>query len=225
MTTNFFPFPFLCLLSAALIGWLVGWLLGRLSKSRSSESLDAELAGKMRLLEDERDRLQVENADLKAAFRAQLDKANSELSAVRTDTRYEKDLREKQEQLTRLQNRIVELELQRWNVKNIVFPIDSADITPQGAAILNDVASTLSGVNGITVEIGGHTDNIDTDEHNLTLSQQRAEAVRKYLVAHGVPTNTLIAVGYGASRPIADNATEDGRQNNRRIEFVVKGLS
>jgi outer membrane protein OmpA-like peptidoglycan-associated protein len=264
---NLFPFPFFCLLSAALIGWLVGWLLGRLGKGRPSESLDAELAGKMRLLEDERDRLQVENADLKAAFQAQTDKTNSEPSVARTDAAernalrleleaaltklsflektqgnhdalrielastqqiiadYERDLRKKEEGLAQLHNRIVELELQRWNLKNIVFPVDSAEITPQGAAILNEAASTLSGVRGITVEIGGHTDNIDTDEHNRALSQQRSDAVRNYLSNHGVPANILTAVGYGASRPIADNATDDGRQKNRRIEFSVKRAS
>ena len=68
----------------------------------------------------------------------------------------------------------------------------------------------------------GHTDSIDSEEHNRDLSLRRAKAVREFLIERGVQPNILTAVGYGASRPIADNATELGRQQNRRIEFVVR---
>ncbi len=273
---NFFFPHFLCLLSAALIGWLVGWLLGRLGMSRPSESLDVELAGKMRLLEDERNRLQVENAALKtnltsheslareySSFRAQLDKANSELSEARSAAAernalrgeleaaltklslleqtqpnnellrleldgtkkmlptYEADLREQEEEVARLRSRIGELEWLRWDLKNIRFPVDSAEITPQAEAVLDNVLPALKSLNGVKVDIEGHTDNIDSEEHNRDLSQRRAEAVRTYLIERGVPSHKLTAIGYGASHPIADNGTEEGRQMNRRIEFAV----
>ena len=69
--------------------------------------------------------------------------------------------------------------------------------------------------------VGGHTDNTGSVAGNQTLSQQRAQAVVKYLSGAGVDTSQLKAVGYGQDKPIADNATSAGKRENRRIEFVV----
>jgi outer membrane protein OmpA-like peptidoglycan-associated protein len=71
--------------------------------------------------------------------------------------------------------------------------------------------------------VEGHTDAIGGDEYNMTLSQQRADAVRTYMVAQGVQADTLTAVGLGKADPVADNATAAGRQQNRRVEMVVSG--
>jgi outer membrane protein OmpA-like peptidoglycan-associated protein len=71
-------------------------------------------------------------------------------------------------------------------------------------------------------EIGGHTDNVGAEDRNLALSENRAKAVMDYLVSKGVASNRLTFKGYGASRPLADNATADGRSRNRRIEFLVR---
>jgi outer membrane protein OmpA-like peptidoglycan-associated protein len=262
-----FLFPnFFCLLLAALIGWLVGWLLGRSRKDRPAESLDVELAGKMRLCDEERSRLEHENADLKskhASLRAQLEEASLNLSSARAGIGEQNTLREELEEaksklnlyksnggteilraelegtkrrlaayelaandrettITQLKNHVSELQWMKWSIKNIQFPVDSPELTPQAKAILEEVVPVLKRLTNVAVEIGGHTDNIDNDAHNLELSMKRANAVRSYLIARGVHAEMLTAVGYGASRPIAENTTDAGRQQNRRIEFVVK---
>jgi outer membrane protein OmpA-like peptidoglycan-associated protein len=71
------------------------------------------------------------------------------------------------------------------------------------------------------VQISGHTDDNGTDEHNLDLSRRRAEAVLDYLVAHGEDPERFVVIGYGESRPVADNGTPEGEARNRRIEFTA----
>jgi outer membrane protein OmpA-like peptidoglycan-associated protein len=73
----------------------------------------------------------------------------------------------------------------------------------------------------MVVEIQGHTDNAGSEQSNQELSQARAEEVKKYLVARGVPAERIVATGYGQSRPVADNATEAGRSKNRRTGLKV----
>jgi outer membrane protein OmpA-like peptidoglycan-associated protein len=74
---------------------------------------------------------------------------------------------------------------------------------------------------GLKVEIGGHTDDVGNEADNLSLSQQRADAVLVHLTTAGVDREALEARGYGESRPRSDNATEDGRARNRRTEFRI----
>ena len=71
------------------------------------------------------------------------------------------------------------------------------------------------------VQIEGHADNVGADDYNLALSKARAEAVVKYLVDHGIPQERLSAKGFGAGQPVADNKTEEGRQQNRRVVFRI----
>lgn len=74
------------------------------------------------------------------------------------------------------------------------------------------------------VEIEGHTDAEGADGFNMQLSRERAEQVRSYLIQRGVDASRITAVGYGETRPIADNDTVEGRANNRRVEIVLKPL-
>jgi outer membrane protein OmpA-like peptidoglycan-associated protein len=71
------------------------------------------------------------------------------------------------------------------------------------------------------IEIGGHTDNVGKDESNITLSQNRANAIKQYLVKKGINADRIIAKGYGESQPIATNDTDEGRQKNRRTEIKI----
>lgn len=104
----------------------------------------------------------------------------------------------------------------------IGFATASADITPQGLALIDEIAREAAPCvkeQGLKVAIGGHTDASGDDAANTALSDRRAQAVRRALVERGVPEAFVSAAGYGESQPVADNATEDGRARNRRISF------
>lgn len=105
----------------------------------------------------------------------------------------------------------------------INFASGSTVITPESAAVLDTAAQSILALPGARVEVGGHTDNLGAAGANLALSQQRAQAVVTYLTGKGVPAAQLSAVGYGQTVPLEDNATEQGRTANRRIEFKVLG--
>ena len=77
----------------------------------------------------------------------------------------------------------------------------------------------------LKLALEGHTDSVGSDEYNLKLSDQRASAVREYLVSQGVPAANITATGLGKSMPVASNETAAGRQQNRRVEMVVSGES
>lgn len=104
----------------------------------------------------------------------------------------------------------------------IQFALDSAVILPQSFGILTEVADTLIRHTEIKrIEVQGHTDNSGTAEHNKALSEDRAEAVKNWLSAHGVPLERLLARGYGQSRPLAPNVTAANRSQNRRVQFII----
>jgi OmpA-OmpF porin, OOP family len=108
-----------------------------------------------------------------------------------------------------LANRIVE------------FEAGSAVITPRGQAIVDEMALALAGLKGKRFEVIGHTDADGHRAGNLALSQQRAQAVKDLLVARQVPADAITTLGAGPDRPVATNATPEGRARNRRIEFRV----
>ncbi len=106
------------------------------------------------------------------------------------------------------------------NVTIINFPSGSAQIPRESMPLLEQSASAIkSAPTGTVLEIGGYTDNVGNPTANQRLSQQRAEAVRRFLVDKGINPDSLVAKGYGDSNPIASNDTEDGKFKNRRIEY------
>jgi OOP family OmpA-OmpF porin len=105
-------------------------------------------------------------------------------------------------------------------LEGVNFDNDKATLRPESSAILDKAAAALKEWGDVKVEVAGYTDDRSTDEHNLKLSQNRAETVRSYLISNGVDANRLTAKGYGESQPIADNNTEEGRFKNRRVELV-----
>ena len=107
----------------------------------------------------------------------------------------------------------------------IEFEFGKATIKPESYPLLDEVAATLTNHPGVEVEIQGHTDDIGTDQYNLELSQKRAESVRQYLIdVHMLEPVRLIPIGYGESKPVADNSTEEGRAKNRRVDFVINEI-
>lgn len=108
----------------------------------------------------------------------------------------------------------------RARIYGILFDTGSAVIKPESEPVLDQVLDLLSGEPGWALTIEGHTDAVGSDEANLTLSRKRAESVKAYLVKAGIEEGRLEAAGYGESAPIADNDTELGRAQNRRVELV-----
>jgi outer membrane protein OmpA-like peptidoglycan-associated protein len=109
-------------------------------------------------------------------------------------------------------------------LKNIQFEFKSYQLQPVSITELEKLVQLMTDNPTITIQINGHTDNIGNDGDNLTLSENRAKAVAAYLTSKGIDAKRLTWKGYGASRPIADNATEEGRAKNRRTEFTVTAL-
>ena len=108
-----------------------------------------------------------------------------------------------------LKNRIVE------------FESGSAVLAASGAKILDEMAIALNKVSGKKVRIIGHTDSSGDANKNIVLSQQRAEAVKNYLISKNIAAENLSVDGLGSTQPIANNLTAEGRKKNRRIEFEV----
>jgi OmpA-OmpF porin, OOP family len=102
------------------------------------------------------------------------------------------------------------------------FDTGKATIKPDSHDILDEVARMLEGAPALELEVGGHTDNVGTPEANQTLSEERARAVVAALATNGVAASRLTAKGYGQSNPVADNRTEEGRAQNRRVELVKR---
>ncbi|MFN3785438.1 MAG: OmpA family protein, partial [Thiothrix sp.] len=103
----------------------------------------------------------------------------------------------------------------------ITFDFGRAEVKPQFYAVLNNLANTLNQFPETRIQIAGHTDSVGSDAANLKLSQQRANNVRAYLAGVGVAAQRMQAVGYGETRPIADNSTPAGQAMNRRVEITL----
>lgn len=107
--------------------------------------------------------------------------------------------------------------------EKVQFEHDKATILPASYELLDEVATIIkenSQVGKVLVE--GHASSDGDAKHNLTLSDERAKSVMAYLVSKGVDKARLSAKGFGSSEPIADNATEEGREKNRRVEFTIE---
>jgi outer membrane protein OmpA-like peptidoglycan-associated protein len=103
----------------------------------------------------------------------------------------------------------------------ITFPINSYQIQPQFFGTLNQVAQTLAAYPQTLIDVYGHTDPSGGDQINIPLSQNRAQSVATYLSQQGVNRTRIATQGFGSSQPIADNGTEAGRAQNRRVEIRI----
>ena len=109
------------------------------------------------------------------------------------------------------------------NLNVVNFAPGSAAIPPESTNYLNRAAAAIKAApSGTVLVISGHTDNTGDSASNMTLSQQRAEAVRNYLIQQGVSSSMLVTKGYGDTRPITTNDTDEGKFRNRRIEFNLQ---
>ncbi len=106
----------------------------------------------------------------------------------------------------------------------ITFGFDSFALRSQSYGVLDTVASTLREYDQTIIEVAGHTDSVGAAAYNQRLSEQRAQAVADYLTNRGVNTQRLLVTGAGANHPIASNATDAGRAQNRRVEITLVPL-
>jgi outer membrane protein OmpA-like peptidoglycan-associated protein len=171
----------------------------------------------------------------RAAALAQEQAAKTEAEAARAAAQQSERQREQaeaektelRERLRQQLNTILETrETQRGlivNISDVLFDFNKYTLKPGAREKLAKVSGILLAYPGLKIQVEGHTDSIGSDEYNMTLSQERADAVRNYMVSEGVAGDTVTAVGLGKADPVADNSTPAGRQQNRRVEMVVSG--
>ncbi len=107
-------------------------------------------------------------------------------------------------------------------LRNIFFDFDKATLRPESTSELERLIKLLTDIPTMKIEIGGHTDSKGSDDYNMKLSASRAESVVTYLATHGIDKSRLTSKGYGETKPMATNDTDEGRQLNRRTEFEIK---
>ena len=107
-----------------------------------------------------------------------------------------------------------------FDSRTLQFDLDRAELKPGASDTLSPVVDFLNDYPEVSVRITGHTCWLGSNEHNLDLSQRRADAVANYLVSQGIDRDRLFVAAEGESQPLDTNLTEDGRRSNRRVEVV-----
>jgi len=104
---------------------------------------------------------------------------------------------------------------------NVLFDFDKSDLTPAARAQLDTLMDKLRNADVVSIKVIGHTDSKGSDAYNQALSERRASSVAAYLLSQGLAPNKLTSEGRGESEPVADNATDEGRAQNRRVELHI----
>jgi outer membrane protein OmpA-like peptidoglycan-associated protein len=166
------------------------------------------------------------------ASSAQLGRANQALASqgalLQSEVQRRKDAEARAAQATAALAKIASVKQEARGIVitlsgSVLFTSNKADLLPSAQAKLNEVAEVLTTQDPETkIVIEGHTDSQGSAASNQELSQRRAQAVRDYLVSRGLSGDRVTAQGFGLTRPIADNASAEGRANNRRVEIVVQ---
>ena len=178
------------------------------------------------LAEDERVKLgeERERSRLEARTR-EADLAHADANATRVaaaDAASEAALKaaEMQRQIDALQAKTTERGIV-LTLGDVLFTSGMADLKAGAASNLDRLVTFLNQNPDRTVEIEGHTDNVGGDDYNQGLSQRRADSVRSFLLQQGIGPERIVASGKGEQRPVADNESEGGRQQNRRVEVII----
>ena len=171
----------------------------------------------------------VKDAAAREALRAAEAKAREDsLSKLLAEERAKAEARqnEARNKLNDLQSKLIQVTEDARGIilsmSDILFDVDKATLKPDLKTSLAKVAGILSVYQELNVSVEGHTDNTGSAEHNLKLSEQRAKNVLDFLVSQGIEAARLSSKGYGMTVPVADNATKEGRQKNRRVDLVIK---
>ncbi len=205
--------------------------------NRASQERAAADAARAAALEQQRaSQAQAEQARLNAqqAEQARLAAEQARQEAERARLEAEQQRQQAENEKTQLRERLRQqlnliLETRETarglivNISDVLFDFNKYTLKPGAREKMAKVSGILLAYPGLRIQLEGHTDSIGTDEYNQRLSEQRASAVRDYLVQQGVPAPTVTAIGLGKADPVASNDTAAGRQRNRRVEMVVSG--
>jgi outer membrane protein OmpA-like peptidoglycan-associated protein len=205
----------------------------RIGEERSGKAstlaadLDAErtrLAQTNKAMTDQQAQADSAAARLKRAAAAREDSLNKLLAEERAKAEARQN--EARNKLNELQSKLIQVTQDARGIilsmSDILFDVDKATLKPDLQTSLAKIAGILSVYQELDVSVEGHTDNTGTAEHNMKLSEQRAQNVLDFLVKQGIEGKRLSAKGYGMTMPVADNATKEGRQKNRRVDLVIK---
>lgn len=106
-------------------------------------------------------------------------------------------------------------------LKNIFFATNKSELMPASFPELDQLVNSLNSSSYLRIQLSGHTDNLGSEEANKLLSESRAKAVSEYLILKGIDKSRVSYAGYGSKMPVANNNTEEGRQQNRRVDFII----
>ncbi len=163
-----------------------------------------------------------------ARAKAEADALTAKEAAAReAAAKAERDAAELRAQLLEQFNRVLETtDTPRGlvvNMADVLFDIAKFNLRPEAREKLAKLSGIVLAHPGLNLAVEGHTDNTGSDDFNMKLSEQRAGAVREYLIAQGLSADTITAAGFGKLMPVADNSKAAGRQRNRRVEIIVSG--
>ena len=197
---------------------------------QNQEKFQAEAAAKEAALKAANEReanLQKQQADLQkqqADLQKQLEAEKKALAEERAKA--EARQAEAMNKLNELQSKLIQVTKDARGIilsmSDILFDVNKASLKADLKTSLAKVAGILSVYQQFNVSIEGNTDNTGSAEHNMKLSQQRADNVKNFLVEQGIDAGRLTAKGLGMTMPIADNKTKEGRQKNRRVDLVIQ---
>jgi outer membrane protein OmpA-like peptidoglycan-associated protein len=193
-------------------------------RAQTAAQQASQAAQSARAAATERDQAQL--ARSQAATQAR----QSEQQAAEAEQKAEGYRREREQELTRLQQALGQIAETRRTAMGVVmtlgsesvrFDFDKADIKPQYRETLSRIAGILSTLKGYSIYVYGYTDDVGTQEYNLGLSERRARAVRDYLVSSGINSTIMTARGFGKSNPRVPGDTPQARAKNRRVEIGI----
>ena len=219
----------------------------RAATARSIEAIQEQInqarSGKVNDLEAEKAKMQDQEARLQAEMQQNQQKFKAEAAAQEAalkaagerEAELQKKLAEERakaearqqeaiSKLNELQSQLIQVSKDALilSMSDILFDVNKATLKQDLKTSLAKVAGILSVYQQFNVSIEGNTDNTGSEEHNMKLSQQRADNVRDFLVEQGIDGNRLTAKGLGMTMPVADNSTKEGRQKNRRVDLVIQ---
>jgi outer membrane protein OmpA-like peptidoglycan-associated protein len=210
-----------------------------LRKQAAERQYNAEVAKRDAQMQAQQSQLQAQQAQLEAErsqaaqAQADADRARAEAEAVEARarataaTKSADDANAVRERLrSQLNSVLATSESARGlivKMSDVLFDTGKYTLKPNTQISLAKVSGILQAYPGLKLQVEGYTDSVGSDEYNQKLSENRADAVRDFLVTQGVQPDNITATGYGKAKPVADNATASGRAQNRRVNLVVSG--